>query len=67
MASEVHKEGDAGGQRVVVKFVDGPDSRTFAADEMIEVHMIAPGKTTPLRQPRERVSAASTCSTGRIA
>jgi hypothetical protein len=48
MVSGVHKTGDAAnGHRVVVKFADGPDSRTFAAEEMIEVHMIGPGKTTP--------------------
>ncbi len=47
MLSDVHMEGDASGHRVVVKFADGPDSRTFAPDEMVEVHMIGPGKTTP--------------------
>jgi hypothetical protein len=48
MVSALHKTGDAAnGHRVVVKFADGPDSRTFAAEEMVEAHTIGPGKTTP--------------------
>ena len=47
MISAVHYHGDADGHRVVVDFADGPGSRTFAPEDMVEVHVIAPGKTTP--------------------
>jgi hypothetical protein len=47
MVSTTSEVGDAKSRRIMVKFADDPDSRTFSRDEMVEVHVIRPGKTTP--------------------
>lgn len=50
MISATHEVRDAKGHRIVVDFADGADSRTFSLDEMVEVHIIRPDKTTPSGQ-----------------
>ena len=47
MVSGTSEVRDGDGHRIVVNFADGPDTRTFSLDEIVEVHIIRPDKTTP--------------------